>query len=182
MSATRRGNLAYVPGSGDKPVPVLEEIVLEANTCERGWAPIEGAAVQLVAPWRLIYCHDLELNQRWPVAIMGLENHGPRSRRSRWSMLNEVASFYEDPVQRVSHKLYRLSNLLTSEQVGALLGVRAETLSKWRHRHEDFPKPLLEGQPYIWDRREIWNWGRKTGRIKLGRHDRRIDPRSIKQT
>jgi hypothetical protein len=48
-------NLASVPGTGEKPVPVLEEIELEANTCERGWAPCEGAAVHMAAPWRLIY-------------------------------------------------------------------------------------------------------------------------------
>jgi hypothetical protein len=96
---------------------------------------------------------------------MGLDNHGPRSRRSLRPMLEEVARFYESG-QRQSHKLYRLSTLLTSDQVGALLGVRAGTLSQWRRRHEDFPSPLLEGQPYVWDRRRIWDWARKTGARK----------------
>jgi hypothetical protein len=177
MSVTRKSSLVYVSGSGGNPVPVLEEIELEANTCERGWAPMEGAAIHMAAPWRVIEAIDTELGTRHPVAIMGLEQHGPRSRRSLGPMLKEVARFFEDRELRREAKLFRIADLVTTEQVGALLGVQAGTLSQWRRRYQDFPSPLLEGQPFVWDRREMWDWGRRSGRIKLGRSDRRIDPR-----
>lgn len=55
--------------------------------------------------------------------------------------------------------------LVGPAEIGALLGVSANTINVWKTRHSDFPKPvrrLRSGD--LWDEREIRSWATATGR------------------
>jgi hypothetical protein len=55
--------------------------------------------------------------------------------------------------------------LVGPAEIGALLNVDANTVNVWKTRHQGFPAPvrrLRTGD--IWDRREVIEWARATGR------------------
>lgn len=51
-------------------------------------------------------------------------------------------------------------------EVAEALGVRQDTVNKWRDRHGDFPEPrwYVSGFP-AWNLPEVLAWARKTGRL-----------------
>jgi hypothetical protein len=169
-------------GTGSKPVPCLSGALDEANFGARAWAPIEGSAIVLVEPWRIVYCHDADLKQVYPVAVMGMGDEGSRSRRRLQPVLKEVTAFFEDRAARREAKLFRIGDLATNDQVAEMMRVQAATVAKWRERERDFPAPVFghkAGQLYLWDRREVYDWARRDGRLIYWK-DRREDIRRIK--
>ncbi len=60
-------------------------------------------------------------------------------------------------------------HLVGPAEIGELLSVDANTVNVWKVRHPDFPTPvrrLRSGD--LWDRREIIEWARSTGRYPAG--------------
>jgi len=56
--------------------------------------------------------------------------------------------------------------LVGPAEIGELLSVDANTVNVWKTRHQDFPAPvrrLRSGD--IWDKREIIEWAKATGRL-----------------
>lgn len=55
------------------------------------------------------------------------------------------------------------SDLMSSGDIAALLGVRASVVSNWRARHESFPKPwavIADDHTPVWHRSEVLAWAR----------------------
>lgn len=63
-----------------------------------------------------------------------------------------------------------MSRTTTPQPVGVMeiadeLGVRQDTVNKWRDRHSDFPEPrwFVSGFP-AWDLADVKAWAKATGR------------------
>lgn len=59
------------------------------------------------------------------------------------------------------------SDLVNSAQIAERLGVRhRESVVKWRHRHPDFPAPVVEqGKVMLWSWTAVREWAVRTGRL-----------------
>jgi predicted DNA-binding transcriptional regulator AlpA len=169
-----------MPGSSRAGAPsevVLESVLDEANLNDRGWASLQGRSVIRVAPWRVIYEYDSELKNMRPVALVGIA-HSELRRTWTNELVKEISESLDSPRD---HKLYRARDLVTTADVARMCRVKRRTINQWMRRDLTFPRPLLGSRrPYVWDRREVWDWARRTERIKLGRHDRRVDSRSVR--
>jgi hypothetical protein len=113
---------------------------------------------------------DYRGGTRRPVALLGYRRRTP-GREVLLEIVNAVADG-----ERRDDKLYRLADLITSREVAAMLGVTRDAVRQWcrRRRQTGFPGPLLR-HPQVWDRREVLDWARATGRVVP---NRRIVPRS----
>jgi len=59
--------------------------------------------------------------------------------------------------------------LVTLGDIAAMLGRPYDTVSKWRDRHQTFPKPVAQTlRAAIYLRSEIWKWLEETGRVTEG--------------
>lgn len=70
-------------------------------------------------------------------------------------------------------------HLVGPAEIGALLGIEANTVNVWKVRHADFPDPvkrLKTGD--VWDVREIKTWAERTGRYPPPRPRRVADDTS----
>jgi hypothetical protein len=189
----------YLPDSGPEPrsdfVYVLSSALDEANASPKGWASLHDLEVMPVAPWRVIWEIDTDTNTSRPVALIGY-----RRRTLGDQLMKEVVKAVTATPRR-EDKLYRLSDLVTSEEIAAMMRVSIDTVWQWTHRRKattfpvpatpQFPLPLID-RPRVWDRREIIDWAHATGRVI---HNRRIgsarkggprkavkDPRSIRKS
>ena len=66
-------------------------------------------------------------------------------------------------------RLKRLSgreDILYIPDIATLAGVSKHTVHTWIVRHEAFPKPYPGTNPREWDRQEVVQWLRDTGRMK----------------
>lgn len=61
---------------------------------------------------------------------------------------------------RTRNKIPR-EDIVGTEEIARILGVKRETVGQWRHRYPDFPKPIREGFEAIWDWYDIVRWHNK---------------------
>jgi hypothetical protein len=163
----------YVFGAGQFQVNVLTSALDEANASPKGWAPLDDVEVVSRVLWEI----DNASRTRRPVAVIG-----HRRRTPGVGLVLEIADELQD---RREGKLYRLEDLVTADEMAAMLRVSADAVWQWQHRRETtgLPEPLIR-RPMVWDRREIMDWTNATGRVihnrRTGSARNGVRPKAVK--
>jgi hypothetical protein len=157
--------LFFVPGAlYEGTETVLEAAVEEAEAMGRGWTLLDHLPVTKVPKWRLIY----QVRRIWedpytatdevsPVAVMAPH----KVSQSLPLVCVQVAAEILRRGQPI--RFYREGELVTRAEVAQRLGVKPETVSKWRQREEQigFPAPVRRG---VWSVDDVDAWAKQTGR------------------
>jgi hypothetical protein len=130
----------------------------------RGWALLDHLPVTEIPKWRLIYqvrrIYEDPYTARdevWSVAVLALH----KVKQSLPLVCMQVA----DEILRKGQpsRFYREGELVSRAEVAQRLGVKPETVSKWRQRADriGFPAPVRRG---VWSMHDIDAWAEWTGR------------------
>jgi hypothetical protein len=130
----------------------------------RGWTLLDHLPVTKIPKWRLIYqvrrIYEDPYTARdevSPVAVMA----GHKLSQSLPLVWVQVAAEILGRGQPI--RFYREGELVTRAELAQRLGVKPETVSKWRQRSEQvgFPVPVRRG---VWSIHDIDAWAKRTGR------------------
>jgi DNA-binding transcriptional regulator YiaG len=157
--------LFFVPGAlYEGTETVLEAALEEAEAMARGWALLDHLPVTKIPKWRLIYqvrriYEDPYTAKDEVSAVAVMAAH--KVSQSLPLVCVQVA----DEILRRGQpiRFYREGELVTRAEVAQRLGVKPETVSKWRQRGEriGFPAPVRRG---VWSVDDIDAWAKRTGR------------------
>jgi hypothetical protein len=158
-SERERATKGFFFGPAGKAVYVLTSAIDEANASPRGWALLHDVEVQERDARWTVWEVDYETRTRRPVALLGYRRRTP-GREVLFEIVNAVANR-----ERRDDKLYRLADLVSSREIATMFGVTRDAVRQWccRRGQIGFPEPLMR-HPQLWDRREVLDWARATGR------------------